>query len=106
MQITAAKAALAPLAVSVGVALAIAGCGGTGARSGYRSASPPTTHSAPATAGVPASSSTPAPYGGPIGQSSSTTSIASPPSIGIPQHNGGDRDADNRGGPSDGDGNQ
>ena len=23
----------------------------------------------------------------------------------IPQHNGGDRDADNRGGPSDGDGN-
>jgi hypothetical protein len=24
---------------------------------------------------------------------------------GIPQHNGGDHDADNRGGPSDGDGN-
>jgi hypothetical protein len=24
---------------------------------------------------------------------------------GIPQHNGGDRDADNRGGPNDGDGN-
>jgi hypothetical protein len=26
-------------------------------------------------------------------------------SHGIPQHNGGDHDADNRGGPSDGDGN-
>ena len=26
-------------------------------------------------------------------------------SSGIPQHNGGDRDSDNRGGPSDGDGN-
>jgi hypothetical protein len=26
-------------------------------------------------------------------------------STGIPQHNGGDRDADNNGGPSDGDGN-
>jgi len=26
-------------------------------------------------------------------------------SAGIPQHNGGDRDADNNGGPSDGDGN-
>jgi hypothetical protein len=26
-------------------------------------------------------------------------------SSGIPQHNGGDRDADNNGGPSDGDGN-
>ncbi len=26
-------------------------------------------------------------------------------SVGIPQHNGGDRDADNNGGPSDGDGN-
>lgn len=28
-----------------------------------------------------------------------------PTSSGIPQHNGGDRDADNNGGPSDGDGN-
>jgi len=27
------------------------------------------------------------------------------PAHGIPQHNGGDHDADNRGGPSDGDGN-
>ena len=26
-------------------------------------------------------------------------------SLGIPQHNGGDRDSDNNGGPSDGDGN-
>jgi hypothetical protein len=33
-----------------------------------------------------------------------TTTAAPPPSNGIPQHNGGDADCDNNGGPSDGDG--
>ena len=31
--------------------------------------------------------------------------VNGPTHSGIPQHNGGDRDADNNGGPSDGDGN-
>jgi len=34
-----------------------------------------------------------------------TAAPTPPPVSGIPQHNGGDRDADNDGGPSDGDGN-
>jgi hypothetical protein len=68
----------------VGLALVIAGCGG--------SANPP--HSPSAGGGAPVTTIA-APTKAPA---------ASTPSAGIPQHNGGDQDADNNGGPSDGDG--
>jgi hypothetical protein len=72
---------------TIGMAVVIAGCGG----SSYGSSPAPTSSSAPAAggSGEPAEPST---------QGAGTA--------GIPQHNGGDRDADNNGGPSDGDGNQ
>ena len=68
----------------VAVALVIAGCGGS-------SNSP--SHAA-------------APYGAPAANSTATTTAptASKPDAGIAQHNGGDQDPDNNGGPNDGDG--
>jgi hypothetical protein len=68
----------------VGLALVIAGCGG----SGNAPYSPAAGNGAPATA-------TAAPTKPPA---------ASAPRAGTPQHNGGDQDADNNGGPDDGDG--
>jgi hypothetical protein len=69
------------------VALVVAGCGGG-------SSSSSTTNSSTSSASAPASSAT----------TTSTTS-ASGPVPGIPQGpNAGDKDSDNNGGPSDGDG--
>jgi hypothetical protein len=69
---------------AVGLALAIAGCGGSG--------NPP--HSPSAGSGAPITTTAPP----------TKSPAASTPTAGIPQHNGGDQDADNNGGPSDGDG--
>jgi hypothetical protein len=68
----------------VGLALVIAGCGG--------SINPPNSPSVGK--GAPATT-TAAPAKAPT---------ASSPRAGTPQHNGGDQDADNNGGPDDGDG--
>jgi hypothetical protein len=70
---------------AVGLALVIAGCGGS---------SNAPKHAA-AMSGTPAASSATAP----------AKPAANSATAGIPQHNGGDQDADNNGGPSDGDGN-
>jgi hypothetical protein len=70
----------------VGLALVIAGCGG-------HSNAPQ--HSAAASGTTPAASGATVP----------AKPAASSATAGIPQHNGGDQDADNNGGPSDGDGN-
>lgn len=73
----------------VALVLALAGCGGGSSSSSSQSSS-----STPATT-TSSSSSSPA-----------TTSSSSSSSGGIPQGaNAGDKDADNQGGPSDGDGN-
>jgi hypothetical protein len=69
----------------VGLALVIAGCGG--------SSNAP--HHATTVSGVSSAS----------GASSRAKPAAKSATAGIPQHNGGDQDADNNGGPSDGDGN-
>jgi hypothetical protein len=68
----------------VGVALVIAGCGG--------SSNPPKYPSAGS--------------GAPVTSTAAPTKLpaASSPPAGTPQHNGGDQDADNNGGPDDGDG--
>jgi hypothetical protein len=68
----------------VGLALVIAGCGG----SSNRPNSPSAGNGAPVT-------TTAAPTKAPA---------ASAPPAGTAQHNGGDQDADNNGGPDDGDG--
>jgi hypothetical protein len=68
----------------VGFALVIAGCGA--------SSNPP--HSAATGSGAPATT----------GPAHAKAPAASTPVAGIAQHNGGDQDADNNGGPSDGDG--
>jgi len=74
-----------PALLAVGaIAAGLAGCGGSGDSSGGSGASSPAT-------------------GG--GQRYSPAAPAAA-STGIPQHNGGDMDADNNGGPSDGDGNK
>ena len=57
---------------------------------------PTTTSSAPTTTAAPAPTTTPA---------APAPTPPSPPATAIPQHNGGDQDADNNGGPTDGDGN-
>jgi hypothetical protein len=81
------------------LAVAIAGCGGSGKSYAPASGSPPAAHGPGATAGAAASGSE--------GPSAASTASQTPSaeSTGIPQHNGGDQDADNNGGPSDGDGN-
>ena len=71
-------------AAGVGLALVIAGCGGASNPPKYPTAgsgAPVTTTAAP-----------------------TKPSAASTPPAGTPQHNGGDQDADNNGGPDDGDG--
>jgi hypothetical protein len=77
--VTKMRLTLPGLLVAGVVSLAVAGCGGGG-------------HASP----VSSSSSTAG------GQSASTPAAAA--TAGIPQHNGGDHDSDNTGGPSDGDG--
>ncbi|MGN6167066.1 MAG: hypothetical protein ACTHQQ_02710 [Solirubrobacteraceae bacterium] len=71
----------------VGVALVVAGCGGSSGKSSHATAH----HSAP-------KSTT-------SGHHAPSTSASSGATAGIPQGNGGDQDPDNNGGPSDGDGN-
>jgi hypothetical protein len=66
----------------VGVALVIAGCGGSSNSQHSAASGAPGTSSGTHTQAPAASSST----------------------AGIPQNNGGDQDSDNNGGPSDGDG--
>jgi hypothetical protein len=95
-----------------------AGCGAAGATPKPASsakathvAAPATPHAAathhqappvtpPATTPAPAPSTTPPPPPPPP-----PSTMAPPPANPIPQGNGGDQDADNNGGPSDGDGN-
>jgi hypothetical protein len=68
----------------------------------------PAAVASPATATASATTTAPTTTAAPT---STTTSAAaapttsSPPATAIPQHNGGDRDSDNNGGPTDGDGN-
>jgi hypothetical protein len=78
-----------PALLAVGATtLAIAGCGGggSGGGGGYGAAG--------SGASRPSATTT----------HRSSTSAPPPTSAGIPQHNGGDMDADNNGAPSDGDG--
>jgi hypothetical protein len=72
---------------SVVVALLVAGCGGTNSHSSAANAP------SGSTAGATTAGSAP------------TASPKKGSTAGIPQGNGGDQDADNNGGPSDGDGN-
>jgi hypothetical protein len=77
-----------PALLAVGaIAATVAGCGGSGYRAVGSGASHPTTSSA-------------------THQTAPSAPAAASASAGIPQHNGGDMDLDNNGGPSDGDGNQ
>jgi hypothetical protein len=69
------------------VALFIAGCGGTSHSASTSSGAMP---------GASSSNST---------QQSAAGGASTAPASGIPQNDGGDHDADNNGGPSDGDGN-
>ncbi|MGI8411046.1 MAG: hypothetical protein ACR2QA_00815 [Solirubrobacteraceae bacterium] len=96
MRVTIGSMKLAVLALGATGALAIAGCGNTAAHQagagGYGASSPPAAHTAPATQ---TTSSVPA-----------TKPASDASASAIPQHNGGDHDADNNGAPSDGDGNQ
>lgn len=77
---------------SVIVALVVAGCGGTTSHSHAASTGKSTAQGQTQAPGT-TNATTPS--------SASSTSATS----GIPQGNGGDQDADNNGGPSDGDGN-
>jgi hypothetical protein len=78
MHITAGRLKAALLVLGASVALAAAGCGGAAH------------HPAAGSGGAPAR----------------TNAAKAPAAVpGIPQHNGGDHDADNNGGPTDGDGN-
>jgi hypothetical protein len=91
---------------AVGLALVIAGCGSAAGTSsgtgGYGSAGKPPTPTAPA-----AKPTTP-----PAAAAQTTSTAGQPPAAaaatkpvpGTPQRNGGDADADNNGGPDDGDG--
>ena len=73
---------VATAGVAAVLALAFAACGGSYSGGSSTSASAPQVGSATASGGASAMASAP----------------------GIPQNNGGDHDADNNGGPSDGDG--
>jgi len=101
----------APLA-STGVLLAVVvgGCGGSGAGSNPMSDAAGAAHRHGPPAKAPATGyKRKAPTPKAENHSTSTTENRTPPAAlersGIPQHNGGDQDADNNGGPSDGDGN-
>jgi hypothetical protein len=85
------------------LAIVIAGCGGSGSSAPPTSgvASAPHRYAAPARA--PAGGSDRNKHAAPSTEVKAPA--AAPQSNGIPQNNGGDRDADNNGGPSDGDGN-
>jgi hypothetical protein len=72
---------------AVALAIVIAGCGGQ-ASNASKPAAKPAASAASMPASKPAKPAAPAPS-----------------ASGIPQHNGGDQDSDNNGGPSDGDGN-
>ena len=92
----------------IALALLIAGCGSTYGSS--QSAGHGRTTTAPSTPkAASAASARSAPRPTRSTSPSTSTSSARPPamaeSTGIPQANGGDHDADNNGGPSDGDGN-
>ena len=88
----------AVVALLAAAALAAAGCGGGSSKSPAVAGSP-----APA---MPASSAHDSADGDNDGGHGASDVPAAPSSsAGIPQHNGGDHDADNNGGPSDGDGN-
>jgi hypothetical protein len=80
MHITAGRLKAALLALGASAALAAAGCGGGAAH-----------HAAAGSGG---------------GAPARTNAVKPPAAVpGIPQHDGGDHDADNNGGPTDGDGN-
>jgi hypothetical protein len=94
------------------LAVAIAGCGGSGKSYAPASGSPPAAHGsgAPASAAASGSEGKPSAASGegqkpPAASTASQTPAAGAENTGIPRHNGGDQDADNNGGPSDGDGN-
>lgn len=80
------RRAFVPL-LGVLVALFIAGCGGTSHSAGTSSGAMPSASSSNST------------------QQSAAGGASTAPAGGIPQNDGGDHDADNNGGPSDGDGN-
>ena len=84
------------------IALAIAGCGGPGKVSPSASGAAPAArnYSAPPEASANGSAQMPS-----APSTKSKTPAASDEAGGIPQNNSGDQDADNNGGPSDGDGN-
>jgi hypothetical protein len=88
--------------VGVTLALLIAGCGGSygGASSAAGEASPSRSYRGSAGGPANGSATTPAPGGSAKGQEAAAAATG-----GIPQHDGGDQDVDNNGGPSDGDGN-
>jgi hypothetical protein len=81
------RVVLPAMLASGAIAAAIAGCGG--GIGGHSGAGSDASHSRPSATHAMAQRGTP-----------------SAAAAGIPQHNGGDMDIDNNGGPSDGDGNQ
>jgi len=87
-------------AVAVVLAVVIAGCGGYGNASQSGAGGAPAAHGYGAAAKASAG-------GGAARSSAPRVQRESPRRAatgGIPQHNGGDQDSDNNGGPSDGDG--
>jgi hypothetical protein len=99
-------------AAAIFLALVAAGCGSTTSNSSPAAARPVTSPAqmtqTPAQANTPTAqnqSQAAATAGAPAAQDTPSTAAPAGGSAGIPQGNGGDQDADNNGGPSDGDGN-
>jgi|SRR5947209_7684100 len=92
---------------SVIVALVVAGCGGTTSHSNpapYGKSTGQTQTQAPRQAKA-SKTQTQAQAPGTTKATTPSSASPAPATSGIPQGNGGDQDADNNGGPSDGDGN-
>ena len=97
-------------AATIFLALAVAGCGSTMSNSSPAAARPAISHAQMTqTTAQPNPSTTQndaaTTPGAPAAQDTPSTAASPGASAGIPQGNGGDQDADNNGGPSDGDGN-
>src|SRR6266851_629217 len=82
-----------------------AGCGAAGATQKPASSAKATHVTAPATPHAAATHHQAPPVTPPPTPPPPPSTMAPPPANPIPQGNGGDQDADNNGGPSDGDGN-
>ena len=98
--------------ITILLAFVVAGCGSTTSNSSPAAARPATspaqmtqTPAQPNTATTQNHNQAATTAGAPAAQGTPSTAAPAGASAGIPQGNGGDQDADNNGGPSDGDGN-